>query len=166
MSQHDPAQDILDRIQAPNRLKATAWDIFYQNNSRDDLKGALDALPLDDATKSALMSAKYPDQGGPALRKGMTRGQEFVAAIEKGEREKAAAVAPYLSAIGGTAGMMLGGPLGAALGAGGGEAMRQLENRRLGADAPSTLLEAATDIGISGGVAGALGGIGRGAGAL
>lgn len=68
----DPAEDILDRTRLSRRLKASAWDMFYQNNSPDELRGALDALPLDEATKSALFNAKFPtgeaaQQGNSAL---------------------------------------------------------------------------------------------------
>ena len=54
----DPAESILRPLAMSDRLKAAAWDVFHQSQSPQELQGALDALPLPDEAKSALLSAK------------------------------------------------------------------------------------------------------------
>lgn len=58
--ERDAAQDILDASGVlSNRLKASAWDAFYQSQDEQSFKYAMDSLPLPDETKAALWDAKF-----------------------------------------------------------------------------------------------------------
>ena len=59
----DPAEAILRPLPLSDRAKAAAWDVFHQSQSADELRGALDALPLPDEAKAALLGAKAPEAG-------------------------------------------------------------------------------------------------------
>lgn len=57
----DPAKDILDSAgtTVPNRVRATAWDAYYQAADEPSFRKAMDALPLPSETKAALWDAKF-----------------------------------------------------------------------------------------------------------
>lgn len=58
--QRDSAQEILDAApNVSNRVKATAWDAFYQSPDEKAFQQAIDALPIPQETKAALWDAKF-----------------------------------------------------------------------------------------------------------
>lgn len=68
----DAAQEILDAsgVQS-NRLKASAWDVYYKSQDEQSFKLSLDSLPLPKETKAALWDAKF---GKPAPENQITQG--------------------------------------------------------------------------------------------
>lgn len=54
----DTAADILKSVQTSDRVRAAAWDAFYQATSADELAARLKDMPLPQETKAALWDAK------------------------------------------------------------------------------------------------------------
>lgn len=170
----DPVADALKAVQAPQPVKASAWDAYQQASSLDDLTARLQKLPLSKETKAAIWDLKQqqmgrtlqapPDAAPTATPKTWTdRAVDLLPAA-------GGALGGIVGGIGGTAfGMGVGGVPGAiggaTLGGGAGEAAKELINRLRGADAPATSSDAALNIAKQGGIQGAVQGVGSAVGA-
>jgi len=124
-----------------------------------------------DETADSIIEAAKARYGGGSAITGAAQKVTSLKATPFMERPILGVVSPHeiasaLPSIGGGIGALLGGPGGAALGGAAGEAGRQLANRASGYPAPSSGVEAITQIGTQGAVQGVTEGAFKGLGIL
>lgn len=154
--EQDPIADVLKAVPTSDRVRAAAWDAFYQAKDRDDLTSRLKDVPIPDEVKAALWDAK-PEMNFATVK-------DTPSLVDRAVDLLPAAGGMAGGVAGGVGGTVLGmgvggvpGAIGGAtLGGGFGEAVKQLVNRLRGKEAPASASDAMLSIGKAGAVQGGM----------